>query len=210
MKFLRPFIYLAFTGYWLATIVFTMPDNYISLQLYKQHRLFHAWLFQRWGFFAPPPNFDERLYYVFRDKQTQQTQTFEVLAPICEMKQAKAPFNWHEDIVDYLLSGSMTGIADELSEVQQDMRFKRQQEGKSASDTSGEHLLRQYIQQGTSFQTLKNYAGIVARRNQIDTARHDVRLILSHVLLPKFADRYSTKPRREEAYFISDYLTLNR
>lgn len=210
MSFLRPIIYIAFICYWAITFLFTMPDNFITLRLYRQQQVFHAWLFQRWGFFAPPPNFDERLYYEFRDKYTHRTQTYEVLAPICEMKQAKAPFNWHEEIVDYLLSGSMSGIADELSELRQDMQYKNSQSKEPVPDTTGDYHVRQYIQHGNGFHTLRNYAGIVARRNRIDTARHEVRLILSHVLLPKFADRHTQPPRREEAYFVSDYVTLTR
>ena len=210
MNILRPIIYLAFISYFAATFLFTMPDNYISLQFYHQQQVFQQWLFQRWGFFAPPPNYDERLYYEFRDKLTHQSKTFEVMEPIVTLKQQKAPFNWHEDIVDYLLSGSMTGIGDDLHDMRQDLIYRNKQAGKSATDTSGEHMLRQTIQHGISFQTLRNYAAIVAQKNQLDTARHEVRLILSHVMLPKFADRFSTKPRREEAYFISDYVTLNR
>ncbi|KAA2243008.1 hypothetical protein F0L74_10835 [Chitinophaga agrisoli] len=210
MKLLRPIIYLSFLGYWVITFLFTMPDNYISLQYYKQNQWFQALLFQRWGFFAPPPNYDERLYYEFRDKQTRQTQTFEVLAPICDMKQQKAPFNWHEDIVDYLLSGSMTGISDDLNEMRQDLQFKHRQQARQAADTTGDHSLREGIQAGVNFRTLQNYAGIVAQKNRIDPARHEVRLILSHLLLSKFADRFSTAPRREEAFFVSDYVTLNR
>lgn len=210
MNILRPVIYLAFVGYFAATFLFTMPDNYISLQYYKQQRIFQTWLFQRWGFFAPPPNYDERLYYEFRDKQTYQTQTFEVLEPVVALKQQKAPFNWHEDIADYLLSGSMSGIADDLHDIQQELQYRHRYLEKNAADTSGQYMARQVIQHGISFQTLKNYGAIVAGKNHIDTARHEVRLILTHVLLPKFADRYSQAPRHEEAFFVSDYVSLNR
>lgn len=208
MQYLRLIIYTGFIGYWLATFLFTMPDNFVNLQYYQQSRVFQFWLFQRWGFFAPPPNFDERLYYEFRNKQTGQLQAFEVLGPICRQKQQKAPFNAHENIVDYLLSSNVSGVADALIQVQQSLPPARQP-GKGPADSTLENRVRQYIQQGSHFQTLQQYAGVVADKNELPPDRYEVRMLFSRIMLHKFADRYSRAPRKEETYFVSDYFNVH-
>ncbi|MCW3467587.1 hypothetical protein [Chitinophaga nivalis] len=212
MKYLRPVIFLTFIAYFVMTFIFTMPDNYLYLKLYPQGKTFQFWLFQRWGFFAPPPDFDERLYYEFRDKKTQQVKVVEVLAHITEQKQKKAPFNWHEEILDYVISGNVGGVSDISSELHDNLHYQQQLKNKTGIDTAGEITIKNYIQQSSSFLTLSNYGTLVAREHGIDTATHDMRLITTRILLPRFSERNDPHPqtRKEEAVFMSDYLSFNQ
>ena len=45
-----------------------LPEDGAAIALnYHSYKKFDQLLFQRWGFFAPPPNFDERLYFTFQN-----------------------------------------------------------------------------------------------------------------------------------------------
>ncbi|PSL47550.1 hypothetical protein CLV51_102407 [Chitinophaga niastensis] len=212
MKYLRPVIFVTFIAYFAMTFVFTMPDNFIYLKLYPQSQTFQFWLFQRWGFFAPPPDFDERLYYEFRNKQTKQVKVVEVLENITTQKQKKAPFNWHEEILDYVISGNVSGISDMSSELHENLTYQHKLKNKTGLDSTGELSIKKYIQGSAAFVTLSNYGSLVAKENEIDTANNDVRLIMTRIMLPRFSERnnINTTPRKEEAVFMSDYLSFNQ
>lgn len=208
MAIIRILVLGVFVCYWAMTFLFTMPDNYINLQFHQGQQYFQFWLYQRWGFFAPPPNFDERLYYEFKDKHTQQVSLHEVLQPINEQKQAKAPFNWREDLLDYLLSGSVISIGEELISFKNDLRYQHEQQGDTNYDSSDLAATKQYIQSCIAFNTLRNYTRFVARKNDIDLSRQEVRMIFTRVYLPRFSERFSNAPRKEEYMFVSDVFTF--
>ncbi|WP_143307829.1 hypothetical protein [Chitinophaga vietnamensis] len=212
MRYLRPVIFLSFIGYFVMTFIFTMPDNFVYLKLYPQSQTFQFWLFQRWGFFAPPPTFDERLYYEFRNKVTKQQQVVEVLEHITAEKQRKAPFNWHEEILDYVISGNVGGVSDMSSELHNNLVYQQKMNKKTGTDTAAEIRIRSYIQHSNSFLTLSNYGALVARENNIDTAASEMRLLITRINLPKFSERNEPEsaPRKEDAVFMSDYLSFNK
>jgi hypothetical protein len=200
---------LGFFGfYWSVTFLFTMPDNYMNLSLYKQNQLFQLALYQKWSFFAPPPNFNERLYYEFRKKGDSAVQVFEAVEPICKAKQRKTPFNSKEDLLDYIISGSMNNISDQMYELQQDMKYENGLKGVEKLDSVQHENIRKIIQKSYGFATLKNYAAHVAQANKLDTAHREVRIMLTRIPIPKFADRFKKVEKKEELYFMSEYFKI--
>lgn len=194
-----------FAFYWAVTFLFTMPDNYINLSLYKQNQMFQLALYQKWSFFAPPPNFNERLYYEFKKKGDSSVQVFEAIEPICKAKQRKTPFNSREDLLDYVLSGSMNNISDQMFELQQDFKYENGLKGIEKIDSSQHADIRKIVQKSYGFNTLKNYAMHVARANRLDPQQYDVRIMLTRIPIPKFAERFKKAEKKEELYFISEY-----
>src|SRR5665213_3955688 len=51
--------------YWLVTLLYVSPNNPIRVQFLPQLAFFERFFFQRWEFFAPPPMYNERIYFIF-------------------------------------------------------------------------------------------------------------------------------------------------
>lgn len=194
-----------FVCYWLATVVFNLPDNYVNISLYRYSQLFQLPFSQRWAFFAPPPTFDERLYYSFIDKNDSTIRSYEVLQAINEKKARHAPFNWNDDIKDYLLSNSVISLNDLVSDYRE---FHDEEKDKSSGQAGSDEGLEQYLQASSYFKTLQNYARIVAESNSIDPDQYSCFITISRVYIPKFVDRYDGTKRREELFLKSKPFNL--
>jgi len=152
---------------------------------------FNTFFFQKWGFFAPPPKYNDRLYYTFESKNdTTQYHTFEVMAPLQKRKSTKAPFNSSEDILDYVLSSTLHSISDGLYAVNESLSY---QEDKidSLKPTKADRIEKGklYTESTTNFQTLKNYAYLVAKKNGVNTKDYRLIIEITQVEMPQFADR---------------------
>jgi hypothetical protein len=118
---------LIFLSYWVVTILFVSPDNYVKISLIKGEEFFDDLFYQNWAFFAPPPTSDNRLYYRFEMlTDSCKVYTFEVLEPIIKMKRHAAPFNSSAEILEYVLSGVVQNITDGLYSVNQSVEFGNQ------------------------------------------------------------------------------------
>ena len=111
---------LFFTLFYIsATLFFNLPRNYLKIINSKSEAYFHFFLFQRWNFFAPPPNYNERLYYTFKSNADTNLIVYEVFEPLYKLKSQKAPFNNREDLLDYLLSNSLNSMGEEIYEAKE-------------------------------------------------------------------------------------------
>jgi hypothetical protein len=201
-----------FIGYWGITFIFTMPDNYINISLFRQGEIFQAFFFQRWGFFAPPPNYDERIYYSFHSRENGKVQTFEIMRPLNLEKSAKAPFNSEADILDYIISNSVNGITEMMFEAQELRKNERVANGVTINNDNDEietdtvYIKKLYtaIQQSTHFLALRNYGRIIAQKHDLNCNDYGLVISLSKKELPKFHERNNPKEKPEEIFFRSD------
>jgi hypothetical protein len=197
-----------FIFYWVITLIFTLPENYITISLGKENRIFNTFFFQRWGFFAPPPNYNERLYYTFvNDKSRLQDLTFEVLQPLNYQNSKNKIFNYESDILDYVLSNSITNITETISEVNKVYKYKEGE--KSLNDSTYAKFLSNAIISSPQFITLKNYAKLVATKNNVPKKNNHVMITLTTIPLPKFHQRNDNKiVCKEEIVFKSIPLSI--
>ncbi|MFC5045507.1 hypothetical protein [Aquimarina hainanensis] len=155
------------------------------------------------------------MYYVFENKSdSTDTKTFEVIAPLQRMKTSKAPFNSAEDILDYVLSSSLHSVSDGLVAVNESLSYQQDVgEMEEVTDEIRIEKGRIYTQTTTNFQTLKNYAVFVAAKNHIDINNYYVRIEMTQIDMPKFADRNklnSPTGHEESLVFKSDKFTIER
>ncbi len=197
-----------FIIYWITTLFFTLPENYITISLREENQIFNIFFFQRWGFFAPPPNYNERLYYTFvNGKNHSQDLTFEVLQPLNYQNSKNKIFNYESDILDYILSNSITSITETISEANKVYNYK---DGNSSlKDSTYSKFLSDAIISNSQFKTLKNYAKIVAIKNNVPTTNNKVMITLTNIPLPKFYQRNDKKVVcKEEIVFKSIPLSI--
>ncbi len=204
-----------FALYWGFTLLFVTPQNYISISFLEGEKVFNTFLYQKWGFFAPPPKYNDRLYYTFQNKHdTIKKYTFEVMAPLQHMKADNAPFNSGEDILDYVLSSTIHSINDGLIAVNEAIDYQidtnkmKQNEGNDHQKIERGKL---FIQETSYFKTLKNYSRFIASKNNLNIDDYFVTIEVAQIKMPKFADREELGKedlRKESLLFKSDKFTL--
>jgi hypothetical protein len=199
-------LFFLFSMYWGCTILFNIPNNFINISLTKQSEKFNTFFFQKWSFFAPPPKFNDRLYYTFYSNTD--TLTFEVLEPLNLKKQKNAPFNWNEDLLDYVLSNSVSAISDEVVEINQIIKNDTSKFSKMTDSTKSNYLIKQ-IQKIYCFRTLRNYSHFVAKKNKLNVSNYKVQLQISRKYIPNFSERHNIQiVNKEEIFFKSEILDL--
>jgi hypothetical protein len=201
-------IVVCWSMYWAVTLIFISPNNYISLSLSDENETFQTFLFQRWNFFAPPPTYDDRLYYTFSYKtDTSKIQTFEVIERLNQKNTEKSVLNWETDILDYILSNSMSSLAESVNEINEIRQYEKQ-DAQTISDTLYVRLKDELISTSPQFITLKNYAKSVAHSNGLTISEYDIIITLSRRPLPKFYQRYDNTSPKEEIFYRSSRLQL--
>jgi hypothetical protein len=183
-------IIFLFLGYWITTLLFSMPDNFFKITFNQADQLFQSAFFQRWDFFAPPPQYNDKLYYVVRDKETKEVIcTLESVDYILKQKQKKAPFNQEETVLDYVISTSINLLTNSYQEHMQVLAY-------SIPDSSEVYRSNKSIEMTLendpyAFGTLFNYGVVLLKKNNIQYNNVEIKLVIAHKPLVKFKDRYT-------------------
>jgi hypothetical protein len=194
------------TVYWLSTLCFNVPDNYVSLSLIKQSKEFNSFFYQNWSFFAPPPKANDKAYFIFYSKKDTSNVSFEILQSLNRAKQKKVPFHWNEDILDYIISNAVIGISNELVDISDTKKYLTE----SIVTDSGaitQVEINEQIQKSYSFTTLINYSRVIAKANSINLDNYYFQLKLTRQSIPRFSERFNINNKPiEEMYFKSERL----
>lgn len=201
-----------FAAYWFITLIFVSPHNFIKISLVEGEEMFNMLLFQQWGFFAPPPKYNDRLYYTFKNKKdSSDIKVFEVIEPLQRIKSANAPFNSSENILDYVLSSTINSVSDGIFAINEVMDYQKEIDSTvKVTDSIRFDKNKAYTQSTGNFQTLKNYSYLVADRNNINLKDYSIKIDIAQVRMPKFADRNASDSLNvltESIIFSSDEFT---
>lgn len=215
MKRLNIYIVIVcFIFYWSTTILFVTPKNYVTISLHKQEQFFNTFFFQKWSFFAPPPKYNDRLFFRYESKiDSTKFFLFEVIEPLQRRKSKKAPFNSSEDILDYILSSTIMSISDGLIAVNESIKYKISKEDSLNVDVTIKNRIelgKKYIQSLPSFRTLKKYGAFIAEKNNIENIElYNMTIKIIQVGIPKFAFRNSNDQKDLiKIVFESDKISL--
>jgi len=213
MRTIKYFLLIIFAFWWGLNFYFSFPKS--SLPILYAHTLYQNWdnvFYQRWGFFAPPPKFDNRLYYVYANtKDTADIFVYEVFEKLNKRKNQKYLYNDNLINLDYLLHNLSSPIGELLRE---DFEIYKHQKF-CDSITNETECYQSFINQSKSeiyqlsqIRTLLKHSALIARKQGLDD--HKVRLIFGAKDLPRFYQRYQDSIVREDnVFFSSDYYNLN-
>ncbi|CAA7386119.1 DUF5819 family protein [Chryseobacterium fistulae] len=210
MKNIAVFItFCLFIAYWSLTLFFTFPENPMNVRDLKYRQYFEAHFYQNWSFFAPPATFNERLYfsYIYNDPitNTKKVRTFETLVPITQEKKKKAPFNRKQDVLDYVICGSVHEVQNKIKEVYDIIKVEEKRNQKSSSIEEKNKKVIEEIEKTESFHNLQNYAKIVAEKNGIPKNDTQYKITITNIDIPKYVNK-SSQTKREEKTVISSNL----
>lgn len=199
---------LAFIMYWIVTLFFTFPNNPLSAKNFELKLFFDTHLSQRWDFFAPPPTSNDRLYfsYFYNDPITKlkKVRTFEVLEPIITEKRKKAPFNKKEDVMDYIVSGSVSEIQNSIKELYDTLEAQAKKNKFSYTVEDKNKRVIEMIERIESFTILSNYALLVAQNNQIPLQKTAFKITITNIAIPKFINKNASQKREEKIILSSN------
>ncbi len=201
-------VLLVFFMYWMVTIFFNTPENYLKIKLLKVHRVFELFFYQNWGFFAPPPNTNERLYcVVYAKSDTISKRVFELVSPIIKEKIKNAPFNSKADLLDYVISSSIVGITNKIVSFNETFDYMLSE--KKIVEKNREFFLIQELQETNHFKTLLKYAKEILRNKGVDLNESLISLELVQLPIKKFVDRNKEKKIKKYVVFKSDLFDLS-
>ncbi len=189
---------LVFSSYWLMTFFFNAPDNYIKIQFFQEGDIFNKFFYQKWGFFAPPPQFNEKLYcLVLNKKDTSKVKSFELMQSIIEEKVEKAPFNNKADVLDYILSNSCISINNQIVELKD--RVEYLEKTRKLEPKEKDSILNRGLEVTSYYKVLKNYVLEVAKKKNVNSQDYLVSFMITNTPIPKFVDRNKDSLKVEEA-----------
>jgi hypothetical protein len=200
---------VAFVTYWLATIAYVAPNNYLRAHLAGVFRALDPLLYQKWEFFAPPPTFNTTVYALAHLQNPQETLTWDLTSEIRRLKGRHAPFNATESAIDYVLSSAASDIVDQLRDRM--LLEKRAHPEAKQEEWLKEALakMREEEARNRSIVALRNYAAATVAKSVPTERSGTVRLIITSLDIPKFgyALTDSTPPAKDETpmYVSADY-----
>jgi hypothetical protein len=207
---------LIFIFYWIMTIIFTSPDNYIRIQLIQENEIFESLFFQKWVFFAPPPKHDDRIFFSFTNSTTQETLTFEAFEKISKLKSKNAPFNASEDIMDYIIGNSLSMVHNLQYDIQKRLEYDPQIGVDSSGADISKNVNKAMIQSSSGFQTLVNYGKVIWREKELEKFGYNfMSLSIGESRIKPFKDIDKIDPIHKDSLsiaitFESDTLNISR
>ncbi len=197
MRNYKYYLFLSFfVIYWTCTLIFVSPKNFITISLFEQEQYFNMFFFQKWSFFAPPPRHNDRLYFKFESKKdSTEFFVYEVIQPLQKRKSIKAPFNSSEDILDYIISSTILSISDGLIAINESFEYEKDVNGNKKNNVTVNSQMyeskQNYIENTSSFKTLKNYGVFVANKNNVKCINeYYLTISIVQIEMPKFVDRH--------------------
>jgi hypothetical protein len=158
-------------------------------------------LFQKWSFFAPPPTYNTKLYYVFTNSNGIE-KSYDALSIILNQKKKKAPFNTKEEYLDYVLSGSVINIMNIQSEYIDYFKSTMPDSTDQFQINSAMTKIHEEYEENYSYQTLEKYGHYVKAKNLPTDTILEFKFIIAGLFIPKFHDRFSQKSE-EKMFFKS-------
>lgn len=201
MKILKTIPLLVFSIYWACTLFYILPNNFMKIKLNTFKENLDVLIFQNWAFFAPPPDYNTRLYFTYTDNYNK-TYEFEAMEDLLKLKRKKAPFNTEEEYVDYAITGVTTQLLDQKRDLYEYYSFLYPDSTSNfINDTLMKNLNKDYLQ-NSAYKSVINYSKIIQNRYLKNKEIKSCWFKIIGLKIPKFADRYTTKIN-SECYFIS-------
>ena len=203
-------IYVLLIIYWLNTLFFTLPDNYLTIKMSKYEKLFSTFFYQKWSFFAPPPKTNERLYYEFVNSKLNDTLSIEVLKPLNERRKKEYLLNYDASVIDYILSNSFNGITDFLRE---ELNYYKSEKCLNINENECHKnfikIIRNKIDNLNEMKTLRNYGLLVSKKNINHKEYNKFRVILTSIDIKKINEKNKLFKENETKIFETNFYNLN-
>ena len=210
MKIKITLVYLVFCIYWVMTIFFTFPENYLQIKATKYEQIFSLFLSQRWSFFAPPPQTNDRLYFEYITTK-KDTVLLEVLEPLAKKRKKEFLFNSDRSTIDYVLANNIYALSDYLRENFNTYKFENCNNNTSEEVCNENFLLYYYpkFHNFTELKSLLNYGILIKSESKVKSEIEKLKIISTTIEIPKFNERFNKSyEKKESMVFETKYYNL--
>ncbi|HRG00188.1 MAG: hypothetical protein U0W65_14515 [Bacteroidia bacterium] len=201
MRIVKNIALVVFVIYWACTLFYVFPNNYMKIKLNSFKENLDVLIFQNWAFFAPPPDYNTRLYFIYTDNNNKSYE-FEAMEDLLKLKQKKAPFNTEEEYVDYAITGVTTQLLDQKRDLYEYYSFLYPDSTSTFINDTLMKVINHDYHKNSAYKSMINYSKIIQKKY---LPKKDIKACWFKIIglkIPKFADRYNQKIN-SECYFIS-------
>lgn len=212
MKKIKFTILLLFSFWWSFNLYFNFPNTSLPiLYTYSSYQKWDNIFFQRWNFFAPPPDSNTRLYYAFHNiNNSNDIFIYEVFEKLNKNKNEKYLFNDYLINLDYTLHNLSSPIGDFLRETYDIYKYQGLCDTIRNDDKCYQLFIKKAkakIYQLPQIKTLLKHSQIIATKQNL--SNYKIQIIMGTQDLPKFHERYSDSiNQKENIFFSSDFYNL--
>ena len=185
------------------TLLYVSPNDPVRIHFDDEMQAFEDWAYQKWSFFAPPPQHDDRLYFAFSSRSGEAA-TVEVLSGIYSRKMQNNPVNTRAQVIDYVISGTARQIADMIREV---YRYRNVNALLDADPVILDELAKSGLEPGeerygTSIRLLLRYAALVAKEQGLNPEGLQCQIALAERPKRPFSQRFNQDfPTKEKLIY---------
>ncbi|TDE12136.1 hypothetical protein [Dyadobacter psychrotolerans] len=188
------FVFFIFITYWIATLIYCSPNNFIRIELNKYEAVFESMFYQKWTFFTPPPKVNERVYFLFIDKtKNKQVIACEIFHTIRKNKRKNPIFNTKYEAIDGMLTGSTYALNNSVSDRLEILRKTYPDSSKAYFQKELNLLFTNEKYHSVHFKTLKNYAQEIAKKYNINKNNYTFKIRMVTIEIPPFKDRFNKR-----------------
>ena len=197
---MKHIIFIAFSSYWAITTFFNFPESSVVIgENFSAYKMFEKHLYQKWQFFAPPPQSNTRLYFVYtyKNKKNQIEQTrVEVFEKYVNKIQNEYLLNDVNANVEYLVFNNTTLISEVLYKLYTVYKVKNNCEDDSCYGKFYDETIVK-LEKLNTFEFLMTHSHNIAKKLKLPE-ECAIQLIIMEKEIPKYADRYKKNVERKE------------
>jgi hypothetical protein len=168
--------------------------------------------FTSWKFFTPPYTFNNRLYFIVRDiNNRNNADTIEVLEDISLQKNARAPFNQKENVIDHLVNHDVGYIKVIV------WQNKKKPTGTFPVTSDSLYIASAVADAAysnnykVSLATLNNYCKVILKEKNIDTLGKEIKIVMTEKKIRPFKNLGEPKiSTKEIIFFETSYNPINK
>ena len=176
-----------FSVYWLCTFLYVTPSNPVRIEYDTEMLIFASLFYQKWTFFAPPPQFNTNIYYTFTStKNSELTRVFDVSSPILNSKRQTLPLNEGAEVLDYMIFGAVDSVSEAIHT---GFKYNRFQGFPQSDEDIIKSILTLETSKHPNIILLKRYGEIVASRNGINLEDYKMSVTATRTPLPTYSNK---------------------
>lgn len=188
--------------YWIIVFILAMPSNYPKKVITSRLPRFKNIFGSTWKLFTPPNNFNDRLYFITRDINSQgKADTIEVLENISLQKQQKAPFNQKENVIDHLVNNNVSNVK---ITVRSSKKNTIENQLATKDSLKASTIIDAFVNNPNAIaylSTLKNYGMVVLKQNKVDTTGKEFKMVITEKKIRPFNQMADTNFVETEIIF---------
>ena len=196
---MKHFISIIFILYWFICFLFQFPKESLLIgNIYQQKYLYDRYFYQNWSFFAPPPQSNYEIFYLFEDKKNNKIIKINILENIHRDIQDNFPFNDTDIQKHYVFFAHLDNILTKTPKILE-YSLKKISKESVVSDLQARKKMNEIMLKDYDYMFFINHAKKLKKEINLNSAMNFKFEIYSHDI-NKFNKRYQPNKKNYDNY----------